>query len=313
MIRQSLLALGPLLLAGVAWGLIRLDVGTLWVRDPAYTDPWLRFSVGAALSSWLLLCGVIATGLTMGATILWEWRGRQVRRQTVQQQQAHLLQERRAFVQRLDHELKNPLTAMRAAIANLRSTEQTLEARATLDSLEEQTIRLSRLIADLRKLSELETRPLDRSPVELGRLLQEVVDLIAEQPELQERRFTVNIPQAPWPLPTIQGDWDLLFLAIYNLLDNAVKFTVKGDAIEVRAREEGQSVQIEVADTGPGIDPAEQSYIWEELYRGQATRHISGSGLGLALVRTIIERHNGAVTLNSRVGQGTVVAVRLPV
>jgi two-component system OmpR family sensor kinase len=125
--------------------------------------------------------------------------------------------------------------------------------------------------------------------------------------------LTLTLPQAPWPVPTILGDRDLLFLAFYNLLDNALKFTQPGDTVEVRAFDNGDRVAVEVADTGPGIPHEEIPRIWDELYRGQEARGVPGSGLGLALVRAIVERHEGRVSVRSRVGQGTVVRVILPV
>ncbi|KAB2855248.1 MAG: sensor histidine kinase, partial [Anaerolineae bacterium] len=112
--------------------------------------------------------------------------------------------------------------------------------------------------------------------------------------------------------PKINGDRDLLFLATFNLLDNAIKYTRPGDTIELRAFESGPMVTIEIADTGPGIAEDELPYVWDELYRGHATRGVEGSGLGLTLVRAIIERHGGQTTIRSRAGQGTVVAVRVP-
>jgi two-component system OmpR family sensor kinase len=102
-------------------------------------------------------------------------------------------------------------------------------------------------------------------------------------------------------------------LAIHNLLENALKFSRPGDTLELRAFEDGADIVIEVADTGPGIPEQEQPHVWEELYRGEAGRGIPGSGLGLALVRAIAERHNGRVSLRSRLGQGTVFSLRLPV
>ena len=90
------------------------------------------------------------------------------------------------------------------------------------------------------------------------------------------------------------------------------KFTKLGDTVEIRAFEDGDRVVVEVADTGPGIPDTEVSHIWEELYRGQGARGIAGSGLGLALVRAIVERHGGRVGLRSREGQGTVFTIRLP-
>jgi two-component system OmpR family sensor kinase len=110
----------------------------------------------------------------------------------------------------------------------------------------------------------------------------------------------------------VAGDWDLLFLAIYNLLDNACKFTQAGDTLEVRAFEDGATIVIEVADTGPGITEKDIPHVWKELYRGRDARSIPGSGLGLALVRAIIERHGGQTAVRSRAGQGTVFTLRLP-
>jgi two-component system OmpR family sensor kinase len=225
--------------------------------------------------------------------------------------QTQTAKERRRFLQRLDHELKNPLTAIRAALANL-DVSLTNGQQETLDSAQTQVLRISRLVSDLRKLAELETRPLEQAPVDMNALLQEVVVVMEEHPQAADRQITLTLPQAPWPLPPISGDWDLIFLALYNLMNNALKFTQTGDRVEVRAFEDGASVVIEVADTGPGIPEAEQSQVWEELYRGQSARGVPGSGLGLALVRAIVERHGGRANLRSRAGQGTVFTLRLP-
>ena len=172
---------------------------------------------------------------------------------------------------------------------------------------------MRKLVADLRKLSELETRPLDLSPVEMTELLEETFALVDDEPGADERILTLSIPRAPWPLPTISGDYDLLVLAVHNLLTNAIKFTQPGDTIEMRAFEDGSQVVIEVADTGPGIPESEIPHVWQELYRGAGARGVQGSGLGLALVRAIVSRHEGEITLRSRPGEGTVFTMRLPV
>jgi two-component system OmpR family sensor kinase len=232
---------------------------------------------------------------------------------TIDAIRSDLAAERRRFLQRLDHELKNPLTAIRAGLTNL-SWLPTEEARSeTLASVEGQALRLSRLAADLRKLADLETRSLERSPVQIADLLQEVIETAHERPEADQIRLNLSVPQAPWPLPVIQGDPDLLFLAVHNLVDNALKFTAAGDTVEVRAFEDDATILIEVADTGPGIPDEEVDHVWDELFRGQGARGIPGSGLGLSLARAIVERHGGRVTLRSRRGQGTVFTIRIPV
>jgi two-component system OmpR family sensor kinase len=123
----------------------------------------------------------------------------------------------------------------------------------------------------------------------------------------------MNVPLAPWPLPLIDGDRDLLFIALQNLVSNAVKFSAPRDTVEVRASEDGSWLLLEVADTGAGIPDDEIEEVWQELARGRAARSLPGTGIGLALVRVVVTRHGGQVAIRSREGQGTVVTIRLPV
>ncbi len=116
----------------------------------------------------------------------------------------------------------------------------------------------------------------------------------------------------PWPLSPVSGDHDLIFLALHNLIDNSLKFSRPGDSIEIRTFEDGPFVAVEVADTGPGIHPEDLPHLGEELFRGRTTQATEGSGLGLALVQTIVERHGGTMRVRSRLGQGTVVVARFP-
>ncbi|MGD2159258.1 MAG: HAMP domain-containing sensor histidine kinase, partial [Anaerolineales bacterium] len=222
-------------------------------------------------------------------------------------------EDRRRFLRRLDHELKNPLTAILAGLANLSMSAGGGEQGATLESVRTQVQRLSRLAAELRKLSELEVRPLERAPVDTSLLLEEAFNLAQDGGATEDLALTLSIPRAPWPLPKVNGDRDLLILALHNLLSNAIKFSRPGDTVEVRAFEDGSSVVVEVADTGTGIPEDEIPHVWEELYRGEGARGVPGSGLGLALVRAIVARHDGQVNLRSRPGEGTVFTIRLPV
>jgi two-component system OmpR family sensor kinase len=226
--------------------------------------------------------------------------------------EAEASEERRRFLRQLDHELKNPLTGIRLGLANLAESGSEVDRRLILTGLEAEVLRLIRLAGNLRKLAELETRPLERAPVDVAEILQEVVALVQDREEAGERQLAISLPRAPWPLPGVPGDRDLLYLVFHNLVENAVKFTHPGDTIEIRGFEDGNSVAVEVADTGSGIPEAEQPLVWEELYRGEAARGKEGSGLGLPLARAIVRRHDGQISLRSRPGKGTVVTVRLP-
>lgn len=272
---------------------------------------WLENSVlfmRIDLGTLALLLGLFLSILLFIIWSIFLWQDRQFNQEFIQFQDT-TAEERRQFLQRLDHELKNPLTAIQAGLANLEGTVN----QPAIESIKTQTQRLSRLVADLRKLAELGTRPIERSPVDLSSVLKEAVEIVQEEPEAALHSITLSLPQAPWPLPEVQGDEDLLLLALLNLLGNAVKFSEPDATVEVRAFEDADMVTIEVADTGPGIPEGEVPYVWQELYRGQGARGVPGSGLGLALVSAITERHGGQVTLRSRVRQGTVVSMKIPI
>lgn len=264
---------------------------------------YLRVDVGTTI---LGLGIALSLGL-MGGEIIRQWSRHGVQRD-IRQAQAREIDAHRRFIRRLDHEIKNPLTAIRAALANLDGRDD----NPTLASVRAQVDRLAKLGTDLRKLTDLETQPLEKENVDPGQLLTELVLLVRERPDAACCELRLTLPQAPWPLPFIVGDRDLLFLAFHNLVDNAIKFSTRGGKIEVRAFEDGASVVVQVADTGPGIGENELPHLGEELYRGSAGRSVEGSGLGLALVQSIVSRHQGTMDIRSRVGQGTVVSLRFP-
>jgi len=289
-----------LLLPGILGLILKITFERGWLENSV---AYLRVDLGTLA----LLLGILLTILLFIIWGIFFWQDRQFNQEFLEYQ-ATTAEERRQFLRRLDHELKNPLTAIQAGLVNLDDGQDD----AALQSIKTQTRRLSRLVADLRKLADLETRPIERAPVDLAGILEETVAIVQEEPEAAERTISLSLPQAPWPLPQVQGDEDLLLLALVNLLNNAVKFSGPGDRVEVRAFEDAEMVIVEVADTGPGIPEAEVPFVWQELYRGRGARGVPGSGLGLALVRGITERHGGQVSIRSRVSQGTVVTMKLP-
>lgn len=297
-------------LAALAPALVGLGLALL-LQGGRSANPLLGFTVDLG-TVWLvagLLVSIPALGLVAAGVISERRVQRAVTEERNQAAEAH-----RRFVQRLDHELKNPLTAMRIGLADLRGGPLKPPQQETVAGVAAQADRLGRLAGDLRKLAELEARRLERSMIEVGPMLEEIVELIQGLPAAADHRVTLSVPRAPWPLPPVPGDRDLIFLAVYNLVDNALKFTRANDTVEVRARasEDGTGIVIEVADTGLGVPEEEQPHIFEELYRGQQARGITGSGLGLALVKAVVERHGGSVVMRSRPGQGSVFSLRLP-
>lgn len=245
----------------------------------------------------------------MGAALLYR---RNVQHQ-IEEIHRQAREERRQFLLRLDHELKNPLTTLHVELANLALETGASTGSSSFQRLKEQTGRLSNLGLQLRKLAELEMHPLEKELTDLAELLTELTREFDNSSRTSQ--IELNLPQVPWPLPKVEADADLIYLAFHNLLDNAVKFTHPSDSVQIRAFEDpqGQGIVVEIADSGPGIPETELPHIWEELYRGKLGRGLPGSGLGLALVRAIIERHGGHISVRSRLEHGTVVSVRLPV
>lgn len=214
-----------------------------------------------------------------------------------------LEQEHRRFIQRLDHEMKNPLTAIKVQLDNLQ--ESTTGSLPVISDVRAQADRLVLLTRGLRSLADLETRPLEMEPVDIDELLQEVVDFLEATD-----RINLDIQRLPWAIPPIEGDRELLLMAFRNLVENALNYS--DDSIEVRARHTSGHLIVEVIDTGRGIPADDLPMITEELYRGSNVHKVSGSGLGLSIVNRIILRHGGHLELRSRSGQGTIASVQLP-
>jgi two-component system, OmpR family, sensor kinase len=276
------------------------------------TEPETRLY--ATVSPGLLagMAGLLGT-VVLAVVILIRQRAGVATEAAVRDAVAEAAEDRLRFLLRLDHELKNPLTAIRAGLANIEQAEAMATAGTALASVSAQANRIIQLLGDLRKLADLETREIEAAPVDLPSLLHEVGEAVGAIPSASERVLRVNVPRAPWPLPLIEGDRDLLFIALQNLVANAVKFSAPGDTVEVRASEDGSWLLLEVADTGAGIPADEIGEVWHELARGRAARSLPGTGIGLALVRVVVIRHGGQVAIRSRDGQGTVVSIRLPV
>ena len=223
-------------------------------------------------------------------------------------------QGRRRFLRRLDHEMKNPLTGLRAALDNLQEAQSKDERIRAGENAKRAQERLSALLTDLRKLADLEERQIEREKVDVPDLLDDVVEAARTIPAYEGRNISLFVTKIPSPFPCVIGDRDLLVLAMYNLVENALKFTSADEPVEVRALEDGKAIVVEVADSGAGIQSEDLAKIFEELYRGNNARGTEGSGLGLALVNRIVTLHGGQIFVRSRQEnpRGTVFTVRLP-
>jgi len=219
----------------------------------------------------------------------------------------------RRFVADASHGLRTPITALRNFNELLQGSAGE-EPRIRAEFLAESQAQLERLewiTHNLLDLSRLEAglTSLDFDEHDVESIAEST--LSAFKPSAQEKDITLRSNWSDAHL-TVRCDRPRVELALSNLLDNALKFTLPGGTVEIGARQAGQTVQLWVEDTGPGISPHQQRRIFERFYR-DSDSPAAGSGLGLAIVRSIARAHGGRVTVTSELGSGSCFTVHLPV
>lgn len=216
---------------------------------------------------------------------------------------------RREFLANVTHELKTPLTAITGYIDSLMDPDlEAAEREKFLAILQRQTCRLNRLVDDLLLLTHLEqgTVTLKMQEISIKNVLEELIPVFARRAEEKGLSLDVHIPT---PAPRVLGDYDRIYQAILNVIDNAVKYTETGK-VEIRVLPEGEDmITVEVTDTGIGIPPAHLPRLGERFYRvdRDRSRMLGGTGLGLSIVRHIMEAHHGKMEISSLPGHGTTV------
>jgi two-component system phosphate regulon sensor histidine kinase PhoR len=223
---------------------------------------------------------------------------------------------RREFVANVSHELRTPLSIFRGYLETLLDDphQPPGELLRILEIMERHSDRLNALVEDVLSLARLESpgAELDLSEVDLAELLHSIM-------RDWEKRFAAGGLKShlnfPGNLPLVSADENRLQEVIYNLLDNAVKYSQPGGVVSLRAEIEADRVRISVSDQGVGIREADLPRIFERFYRAEKgrSRELGGTGLGLSIVKHIVQLHGGAVEARSEPGKGTTISVLLPV
>lgn len=219
------------------------------------------------------------------------------------------------FTSDASHELRTPLAVMRGDIEiALRRERPVAEYQRVLTSNLEEIIRLSRLVEDLLMLARADASRIELrcEPVDLDQLCHKMVEYIA--PLAEQRNQTLRYESDHQPA-TINADAQRIKQLLLNLLDNAIKYTDEGGAITLALRATKQDVTLTVSDTGRGIPPEDVPHIFERFFRRSAKtadRSATGFGLGLSIVRWIVEAHGGKIDVASQLGKGTTFTVTFP-
>ncbi len=219
------------------------------------------------------------------------------------------------FISNVSHELRTPLTAIKGFIETLLETAKD-ENKRYLQIIERQTDRLINIVKDLLKLSELEDIgegkiEISYSKVDLKNIIDSVFSIYEKEIKNKGLKSVVKIDKN---VPKIKADPFKLEQLFINLIENAIKYTEKGE-IRITAKKEDKSVAIEVSDTGIGIARKHLSRIFERFYVVDKSRskELGGTGLGLSIVKHIVQLHNGEINIESTLGKGTKFIIALPI
>jgi signal transduction histidine kinase len=257
-------------------------------------------SRGAARTLTLLGLGAFATIIGLGFTV------------RAARAAANLATVQSEFVSAVSHEMKTPLSLIRLAsdtLANGRyASPSAIGDYGRLMTAEAD--HLTRLIDNVLYYARLKdpTSEYDFEVIDVGELAQESIDRF--RPRLNELGFDVQMT-VPADAALVRADHVMMMHVIDNIVDNAIKYAASGKWLGIRVVSTERSVHVEIADRGEGIPAHDLPHLFEKFFRRKGMRH-RGAGLGLAIVRGIVEDHQGTVNISSVVGQGTTVDVELP-
>jgi two-component system sensor histidine kinase KdpD len=219
---------------------------------------------------------------------------------------------RSALLDSVTHEFRTPLTSIKASITSLLSEAQLApeQRQELLTVIDEESDRLNRLVGEAVEMAQLDANEvrLELRPNSIRELIETAIE--ESQAVLEQNPIEVRLPD---DLPAAIMDTAWITKVLRHLLENAVKYSAPGSPIFVSSEVKGDRLITNVADRGSGIDDLERSLIFDKFYRGQSQRYrVQGTGMGLAIVKAIVEAHGGRISVTSQLGHGSVFSFGLP-
>jgi two-component system, OmpR family, sensor histidine kinase KdpD len=220
---------------------------------------------------------------------------------------------RSALLDSVTHDFRTPLTSIKASVSSLLSESQLApdQRNELLTVIDEESDRLNRLVGEAVEMAQL-----DAHEVKLELHPHAIRDVIDEALEDSKQTLAQNpvAVQVIDGLPPAMMDSGWMMKVLHHLLDNAVKYSQPGSPIFISSEVKGDCLVTSVADRGSGIDDLERSLIFDKFYRGQSQRYrVQGTGMGLAIVKAIVEAHGGRIDVTSQPGKGSVFSFGLPI
>jgi two-component system phosphate regulon sensor histidine kinase PhoR len=220
---------------------------------------------------------------------------------------------RRELVGNISHELRTPITGIKAMVETLQSSaiDDKQVAKDFLYRIESEADRLAQMVAELTQLSRIESgqAELKMEPVSLNALADEV--LVEMKPLAEKQHVTLSKQLSP-DLPSVKVDRERIRQTIVNLVHNAIKFNNPDGSVTVATNHDNKSVSLSVADTGIGIPEDDLPHVFERFYKADKARTVGGSGLGLAIAKHTIQAHGGEISARSQEGKGSTFTFILP-
>lgn len=217
-----------------------------------------------------------------------------------------------ALLNSISHDLRTPLVSITGALTYLQEDRSALDEKTRqtlLENAREETERLNRLVGNLLDMTRLEADALHLVREPSG--LEDVIGSALEQLDRRLEGRTVKV-DVPSDLPLVPMDFSLIVQVLVNLIDNALKYSPRESPIEIRASVQGDQVRVQVMDRGVGIPAEDLPRVFDKFFRVQRPDMVSGTGMGLAICKGIVEAHGGTITAENRLGGGTLITFTLP-